>query len=48
MSPSPEKKKESDSTIRTTASMEARANVVKRCLISVMKMFRMCKRTKAK
>ena len=42
----PEKKNESDSTIRTTASMERRANVVKRCLISMMKIFRMCKRKK--
>ena len=36
-------KKLSSETVRTTDSMRRRANVFARCLISLMKIFRMCK-----
>ena len=38
-------KKTSDETIRTTDSMRAKANVLSRCFISILKIFRMCKKT---
>ena len=41
-------KKTSSQTMRTTESMKRRANVVARCLISIMKIFRMCKKSRKK
>ena len=44
----PDAKKTSSETMRTTESMKRRANVVARCLINIMKIFRMCKKTRKK
>ena len=43
-----EMKKKSSETIQTTASEERKANAVKRCLISIMKLFRVCKKSRKK
>ena len=38
----------SSDTMRTTASMKRKANVVARCLINIMKVFRLCRKTRKK
>ena len=40
------KKIDSSETLRTTESMKKKARLFSRCLISIMKVFRMCKKTR--
>ena len=39
-------KNDSSETLRTTESMKKKAHLFSRCLISIMKVFRMCKKTR--